>query len=195
MIFLVLSRKMVFSPKNMILFFRWKMKDDLSQKIHGNIFSVYSVKMVLKEDTLKDNISSIIEKDDIHPRKNYKKVFFYKKVPIILCTFMETFIGLKFEFWIRLKIELKLDLFKLYAWRHSTMKNIQYSIPFSPQELCLGVYFSVNQGNLLSIRRWVAILKIKHMWRRWDTPQNFFFAFIDGLEKQIIIKKLLKWAK
>ena len=45
----------------------------------------------------------IIEKYDIHPRKygvssdrNIKddeKVFFYKKVPIILCTFMETFEG------------------------------------------------------------------------------------------------------
>ena len=32
------------------------------------------------------------------------------------------------------------------------------------------------------------------MWRRWDTPQNFFLAFIDELENQIIIKKLLKWA-
>ena len=32
------------------------------------------------------------------------------------------------------------------------------------------------------------------MWRKWGTPQNFFFAFIDELEKQIIIKKLLKWA-
>ena len=31
------------------------------------------------------------------------------------------------------------------------------------------------------------------MWRRWGTPQNFFLAFIDELEKQICIKKLLKW--
>ena len=27
------------------------------------------------------------------------------------------------------------------------------------------------------------------MWKRWDTPQNFFLAFTDKLEKQIIIKK------
>ena len=34
----VLSRKMIFLfPKSMILFFRRKMKDDISQKIHGNI--------------------------------------------------------------------------------------------------------------------------------------------------------------
>ena len=42
MIFLVLSEKMIFIfPENIILFFRQKMKDDLSQKkIHGNmIFS------------------------------------------------------------------------------------------------------------------------------------------------------------
>ena len=36
--------------------------------------------------------------------------------------------------------------------------------------------------------------KTTHMWRKWGTLQNFFFAFIDELEKQIIIKKLLKWA-
>ena len=29
---------------------------------------------------------------------------------------------------------------------------------------------------------------------RWDTPQNFCFAFIDDLEKQLFIKKLLKLA-
>ena len=36
-------------------------------------------------------------------------------------------------------------------------------------------------------------VKIPHMWRRWGIPQNFFFAFIDELEKQIL-RKLLKWA-
>ena len=66
------------------------MKDDLSQKIHGNvIFSVCLVKMVFlfptnmilsfcqnitllifsEKNSLKDNISGIIEKDDIHPSK------------------------------------------------------------------------------------------------------------------------------
>ena len=32
------------------------------------------------------------------------------------------------------------------------------------------------------------------MWRSWGTPQNFCLAFIDELEKQLFIKKLLKWA-
>ena len=32
------------------------------------------------------------------------------------------------------------------------------------------------------------------MWRRWDTPQNFFLTFIDGLEKLLFIKKTVKWA-
>ena len=40
MIFLVLSGKMIFVfPENMILPLRRKIKDNLSQKIHGNIFS------------------------------------------------------------------------------------------------------------------------------------------------------------
>ena len=30
------------------------------------------------------------------------------------------------------------------------------------------------------------------MWRRWSIPQNFFLAFIDELEKQIIIKKTVE---
>ena len=79
MIFLVLSGKMVFFSKNLILLFRWKLKDDLSQTIHRNmIFSVYLVKMVFffptnmyypsakkpmtifsQKNKLKDGISSI----------------------------------------------------------------------------------------------------------------------------------------
>ena len=48
MIFLVLSGKMVFPlPKNMILFFRRKMKMIFLKEMHGNIiFSVYLAKMV-----------------------------------------------------------------------------------------------------------------------------------------------------
>ena len=30
--------------------------------------------------------------------------------------------------------------------------------------------------------------------RRWDIPQKFCLIFIDELEKQLFIKKLLKWA-
>ena len=37
--------------------------------------------------------------------------------------------------------------------------------------------------------------KITHMCRRSGTPQNFCLAFIDELEKQLLIKKLMKWAK
>ena len=37
-------------------------------------------------------------------------------------------------------------------------------------------------------------LKITHMWRRRGTPQNFCLTFINELEKQLFIKKLLKWA-
>ena len=126
--FLVLSGKMVLLfPENMTLFFRWKIKDNLSQKIHRNIiFSVYSVKMVLlfptdiilsfcqksKNNLLQkkmtwwqkqDDIFGVTKKYDIHPRKygissdreikDDKKVNFYNKIPITLCTLMETVIG------------------------------------------------------------------------------------------------------
>ena len=51
MIFLVvLSRKMIFLfPENVILFFRRKIKDDLSQKIHGN--------MIFSSNAWKDGLS------------------------------------------------------------------------------------------------------------------------------------------
>ena len=46
MIFLILSGKVIFLfPENTILFFRQKMKDGLSQKIHGN--------MILSSNVLK----------------------------------------------------------------------------------------------------------------------------------------------
>ena len=34
--------------------------------------------------------------------------------------------------------------------------------------------------------------KITNMLRKWGTPQNFFLAFIDELEKQIIIRKTVE---
>ena len=72
MIFLVLSGKMIFLfPKNMIFFFRWKMKDDLSQKIHGNlIFSATVLKRwSLKKTALEYDLSCIIRKGDIFSGK------------------------------------------------------------------------------------------------------------------------------
>ena len=33
-------------------------------------------------------------------------------------------------------------IFRLYVWKGSTMKNTQYSIPFSPQKLYLTVCLS-----------------------------------------------------
>ena len=45
MIFLVSPGKMIFLfPGNLISFFRWKMKDDLSQKTHGNM--IYSLNVL-----------------------------------------------------------------------------------------------------------------------------------------------------
>ena len=50
-------------------------------------------------------------------------------------------------------------------------------------------------GPILLAQNKIVFGKITQMCRRWDTPQNFCLAFIDELEKQLIIKKLMKWAK
>ena len=62
-------------------------------------------------------------------------------------------------------IGLNLDLFlNLFGWRYSIMNNLQYFEPLSPQELYLEVCLSTNQGNYLSIKRWVIIPKIEELW-------------------------------
>ena len=53
------------------------------------------------------------------------------------------------NWYIGLKLGLSLNLF---GWRYSTINNIQYFVPFSPQELSLGVCLGINWGNYLSIR-------------------------------------------
>ena len=40
----------------------------------------------------------------------------------------------------------------LFDWTYLTMNNLQYFVPFSPQELCLGACLGTNKGNHLSIR-------------------------------------------
>ena len=34
--------------------------------------------------------------------------------------------------------------------------------------------------------------KIRHMWWRWGTPQNFCLAFIDEPQKKLFIKKTVE---
>ena len=46
--------------------------------------------------------------------------------------------------------------------------------------------------NVSRINSFLDKIKIKHMWRMWGTPHNFFLAFIDELEKQIIITKTVE---
>ena len=74
MIFLVLSGNIMFPfPKNMILYLRWKMKDDLSQKNTPkyDIFFELSEKMVFsKRATPGHYLSSIIWKDGFFSRKH-----------------------------------------------------------------------------------------------------------------------------
>ena len=105
---MIISRKMVFSPGNTILFFRRKIKDDLSQNVLGNmIFSVYLVKVVFlfptkvlpfcrksKDDHLPKNtlviflvsLKNMVFILENMAFKDHKKVYFYEKVPMILRT-------------------------------------------------------------------------------------------------------------
>ena len=74
MIFFVSSGKMVFLfPENMILFFRRKMKDDLSEKITWKyIFFKCSEKIVFpKKIALEYDLSCIIRKDGISDSRKY----------------------------------------------------------------------------------------------------------------------------
>ena len=86
MVFFVLSAKMIFFPKIKILFFRWKMKDGLSQKTktktkkHENMIFPACSQMfwkngLSKKIALEYNFSCIIRKDDIS---------FYWKYDLIL---------------------------------------------------------------------------------------------------------------
>ena len=75
MIFLVLLGKIMFLfPENMILRLRWKMKDDLSQKISRKcgIFFKLSVKKAFSKRAAKEHdLSCIIWKNDIFSPKTW----------------------------------------------------------------------------------------------------------------------------
>ena len=72
-IFLVLSGKIIFLfPENMILHLRRKMKDDLSQKIHGNL--IFSSNFLKRWSFLKG-----LRWDMIFLVLSGKMVFFYQK--------------------------------------------------------------------------------------------------------------------
>ena len=84
----------IFFQKAWYFFFGRKMKDDLSHEIHGNmIFSVYMYKCY-KYDII------LLQKNQrwYSPEKKHLKVIdildrILERVPTILCTFIETFIG------------------------------------------------------------------------------------------------------
>ena len=87
-----LERWGVFFPKPWHLFFGRRMKDDLSQEMHGNmIFPVYMYRCY------KHAIMPLCRKKNQRwssPAKMHLKVIdILEKVAIILCTFMETFTG------------------------------------------------------------------------------------------------------
>ena len=142
-----------FSRKYYIFFYRRKMKDDLSQKIHGNMMSLYVGKGGISF-SYKNDITLLSKKQrwsfskKIHVKMSFpallkkmtfiieKKILAFwidilERVPMILCTFMETFLSVFIycfpikkpqEIW---SIGLKFDFIcKLYGWRYSTIKNL-----------------------------------------------------------------------
>ena len=109
-------------------------------------------KLISRKNILKDGISVIPEKYDIHPRRYGISVKLpcwltflidiLKKIPMILCTFYG---HLYRRFYTLLSCEKKPPgniiywiefnfFFNLYGWRYSTMKILQYSVPFNPQD-------------------------------------------------------------
>ena len=80
--------------------------------------------------------------------------YFFPENMAFLRKYMETWCITQWKrqetWYIGSKFGLSLNLF---SWRYSTMNNLQYFVPFSPQELCLGACLSTNKGNHLSIRR------------------------------------------
>ena len=77
------------------------------------------------------------EKDDTHPRWDDIVILdgYSERAKMIPCTFMETLLGV-FIYCFPMKknqktwyIGLKFDFIcKLYSWRYSAMKNLQYSV-------------------------------------------------------------------
>ena len=111
-------------PENMILFFRQKMKDDLSQKIRGNmIFSLFSVKMIFVFPT------NII----LHFCQKSKDVLFRKKkqLKVIFPVLLKKMIFI-LENIVFLLIE-KLKMIKTFIF----MKKFQW---FSLMETIIGVF-------------------------------------------------------
>ena len=85
-----------FFPENMIFFLRRKMKDDLSREIHGNMTPpVRACRCYIRNTT---PLCQKRIKNDLLSQKytqgwltNWTDIL--EKVPIILCSFMEIFIG------------------------------------------------------------------------------------------------------
>ena len=107
---MIISRKMVFSPGNTILFFRRKIKDDLSQNVLGNmIFSVYLVKVVFLFPT---KVLPFCRKSkDDHLPKNTLVIFLVSLKNMVFI--LENMAFLLIE---KLKIIKKFTFMKKFRW-------------------------------------------------------------------------------
>ena len=161
MIFLVLSGKMVFFPKN-ILFLPWAESERRSFSgntwkydnfcVHVQVLQTWRHVPLSKKSKMVLSLKNTPKGDDVldwhHSKSSSISLYFhgdlYRRFHALLSIEekQETqYVGLKFEF------------LNLFRWRYSTMNNFQYFVPFSPQGLCLEVDLSSYTGNYLSIRR------------------------------------------
>ena len=140
-------------PENMILFFRRKTKDDLSKKKYLEIW--YFLQMSWKDGlyrkiALEYDLSCIIWKDGIFFQKIWY-FFFGRKMKddfsqeihgnMIFSVYMHKYY--KYDI-ILLQKNSKMIFSRKNTFKDDSMKNLQYSVPFSPQELHLGVCLSAN---------------------------------------------------
>ena len=122
MIFLVVvSGKMIFFfPENIILFFRWKMKDDLSQKIHGNTIFLSNAPKTLSFEKNRAGIWSFLY--------IWKDGFFFPENVIF-------FLSTENERWSFSRNTWRYDIFCIYVqmlqiWYYpSAKKNQRWSSP------------------------------------------------------------------
>ena len=138
-------------PKTCHFFPGWKMRErwpfSRNTRKHDIFYLICSTsplpkrsKMILSAIHL-----TVIDILDRYPRKSSSNSLYihgglYRRFDILLSSEKKqetSCIGLKFDFF-----------FNLFGWRYSTMNNLQYFVPFSPHELCLGVCLSADKGLL-----------------------------------------------
>ena len=133
----------IFSPENMIFFpwagsERWPFSKNTWKYdifcVHMRVLQTWCHGLLPKKKKKKKKNQRWSYPAKIRPKMIEVLDWILERAPAILCTF---------------------------GWRHSTINNIQYIVPFSRHEMCLEVCLIANKGDYLSIRRWFIIPKMQ----------------------------------